>query len=143
MRKLLSCLRNSQQSNRCHPERTGPQAIFSLGVVSRRICSCLSNNCAGITLRAFALSICLSASHAAAAQQPPSAPIVLHAARLLQVDTGTILRPGEILIQGDRIRAVGTSVDHPQGAKIVDLGDTTLSERKKSVPAMPPFPLTG
>ena len=51
---------------------------------------------------------------------------MLHAARLLQVDTGTILRPGEILIQGDRIRAVGTSVDHPQGAKIVDLGDTTL-----------------
>jgi imidazolonepropionase-like amidohydrolase len=27
---------------------------------------------------------------------------------------------------GDRIRAVGKSVDHPQGAKIIDLGDTTL-----------------
>ena len=25
--------------NSCHPERTGPQALFSLGVVSRRICS--------------------------------------------------------------------------------------------------------
>jgi imidazolonepropionase-like amidohydrolase len=62
----------------------------------------------------------------ALAQQPPSAPIVLHAARLLEVDTGTILQPGEILVEGDRIRAVGTSVDHPQGAKIIDLGDTTL-----------------
>jgi imidazolonepropionase-like amidohydrolase len=45
---------------------------------------------------------------------------------LLQVDTGTLLQPGEILIQGDRIRAVGVSVDHPQGARIIDLGDTTL-----------------
>ena len=64
----------------------------------------------------------------AIAQQPlpSSAPIVLHAARLLQVDTGTVLQPGEILIEGERIRAVGKSVEHPQAAKIIDLGDTTL-----------------
>ncbi len=55
-----------------------------------------------------------------------SAPIVLHAARLLQVDTGNVLKPGEVLIEGERIRAVGSSVDHPQGAKVIDLGDTTL-----------------
>ena len=62
----------------------------------------------------------------AAAQQPAAAPIVLHAARLLQVDTGTLLAPGEILVEGDRIRAVGSSVAHPQGAKVIDLGDATL-----------------
>jgi imidazolonepropionase-like amidohydrolase len=62
----------------------------------------------------------------AAAQQPLSAPIVLHAARLLQVDTGVVLQPGEILVEGERIRAVGKTVEHPQGAKIIDLGDTTL-----------------
>jgi imidazolonepropionase-like amidohydrolase len=64
-----------------------------------------------------------------AAQQPPSnstAPIVLHAARLLKVDTGTLLQPGEVLVEGDRIRAVGSSVEHPQDARIIDLGDTTL-----------------
>ena len=60
------------------------------------------------------------------AKQPATAPIVLHAARLLQVDTGKILQPGEILVAGERIKAVGTSVDHPQGAKVIDLGDTTL-----------------
>jgi imidazolonepropionase-like amidohydrolase len=60
------------------------------------------------------------------AQQPPAAPIVLHAARLLEVDTGNILQPGEILVMGERIKAVGKSVEHPQGAKIIDLGDTTL-----------------
>ncbi len=62
----------------------------------------------------------------APAQQTAPTPIVLHAARLLQVDTGTLLQPGEILVDGNRIRAVGSSVEHPQGAKIIDLGDTTL-----------------
>jgi len=57
---------------------------------------------------------------------PAAAPIVLHAARLLQVDTGTLLQPGEILVEGDRIRAVGASVDHPPGARIIDLGDSML-----------------
>jgi len=60
------------------------------------------------------------------AQQPATAPIVLHAARLLEVDTGNILQPGEILVEGEPIKAIGTSVDHPQGAKVIDLGDTTL-----------------
>ena len=68
----------------------------------------------------------LSIPALAVAQQPISKPIVLHAARLLQVDTGNILKPGEILIDGERIRAVGTAVEHPQDAKVIDLGDTTL-----------------
>ncbi len=51
---------------------------------------------------------------------------VLHAAGLLQVDTGTILEPGEVLVDGDRIREVGKSVQHPQGARIIDLGDVTM-----------------
>jgi imidazolonepropionase-like amidohydrolase len=45
---------------------------------------------------------------------------------LLQVDTGTLLEPGEILVEGDQIRAAGRSVDHPPGARIIDLGDATL-----------------
>jgi imidazolonepropionase-like amidohydrolase len=78
--------------------------------------------------RYFALTACAAAftlAFAAVAQQP-AAPIVLHAARLLQVDTGTLLQPGEILVQGERILAVGTSVEHPQGARVIDLGDATL-----------------
>src|ERR1700722_18881519 len=57
---------------------------------------------------------------------PEPAPIVLHAARLLDVGTGNITSPGEIMIQGERIAALGTSVAHPVGAQIIDLGDTTL-----------------
>jgi imidazolonepropionase-like amidohydrolase len=71
--------------------------------------------------------------HAQATQpprQPQSAPtthpIVLHAARLLDVESGRITTPGEILIQGDAIKEVSARVTRPAGAEILDLGDTTL-----------------
>jgi imidazolonepropionase-like amidohydrolase len=57
---------------------------------------------------------------------PPDHPIVLHAARLLDIETGKIISPGEVLIQGDKIAEVGQSVTHPADAQTIDLGDTTL-----------------
>jgi imidazolonepropionase-like amidohydrolase len=64
---------------------------------------------------------------AASAQTPPSShAIVLHAARLLDVKTGRMVKPGEVLIQGERIAEVGSSVKHPAGAEVIDLGDRTL-----------------
>jgi imidazolonepropionase-like amidohydrolase len=64
----------------------------------------------------------------AAAQSPaaPAHPIVLHAARLLDIKTGRMLKPGEILVQGERIVEVGSAVKHPVGADVIDLGDRTL-----------------
>jgi imidazolonepropionase-like amidohydrolase len=53
-------------------------------------------------------------------------PIVLHAARLFESDPGRIVSPGEVLVEGGRISAAGTSVPHPTGAKVIDLGDRTL-----------------
>ena len=58
-----------------------------------------------------------------AAEAPP---IVLHAARLLDIESGKILMPGEVLVQGERIAEVGTFVTHPAGAQTIDLGDRTL-----------------
>lgn len=52
--------------------------------------------------------------------------MVLHAARLLDVKAGKIVKPGEILIQGDRIVEAGASVKRPAGAEVIDLGDRTL-----------------
>ncbi len=52
------------------------------------------------------------------AQQPAATPIVLHAARLLQVETGTLLQPGEVLVEGDRIRAAGTSWTIPRAQRL-------------------------
>jgi imidazolonepropionase-like amidohydrolase len=63
---------------------------------------------------------------AAVADSLPDRPIVLHAAHLLDVGTGRLLSPGEVLIAGERISAVGTSVTHPTGAQLIDLGETTL-----------------
>ncbi len=45
---------------------------------------------------------------------------------LLDVEAGKIVTPGEVLVEGERIVAAGTSVAHPAGAEIIDLGDTTL-----------------
>src|ERR1700757_4181561 len=52
--------------------------------------------------------------------------IVLHAARLLDVESGHITTPGEILVSGDAIAEVGAKVTRPAGAEVIDLGDTTL-----------------
>ena len=52
--------------------------------------------------------------------------VVLHAARLLEIETGKIIAPGEILVQDDRIAGVGSSVKRPKGVEVIDLGDTTL-----------------
>ena len=82
-----------------------------------------------LTAVLFAWVFAINPLRGVAAQEattPSAAAIVLHAARLLQVDIGTMLQPGEVLVEGDRIRALGTSVDHPQGAKVIDLGNVTL-----------------
>ncbi len=51
---------------------------------------------------------------------------VLHAARLLVIETGEVLSPGEILVTGERITQSGKTVPHPAGAQVIDLGNTTL-----------------
>lgn len=62
------------------------------------------------------------------AQSSPSRPhpIMLHAARMLDIKAGRIVRPAEILVEGDHILEVGSSVKHPEGAEVIDLGDRTL-----------------
>lgn len=76
-----------------------------------------------IRLPAF-IALALATSIAAAGAEPT--PIVLHAARLLDVDSGKLIEPGEVLVRGERIVAVGAHVEHPQGARTIDLGERTL-----------------
>ena len=81
-------------------------------------------------LLVFALTLLSCASLDAQSMQTQSAPsthaIVLHASRLLDVESGHITTPGEILVSGDAITEVGSKVTRPSGAEIIDLGDTTL-----------------
>jgi imidazolonepropionase-like amidohydrolase len=75
---------------------------------------------------ALLLMLTLVGPAAGQTQPPPARPIVLHAARLLDVKTGRMIKPGEILVQGERIIEVGSSVKHPAGAEVIDLGDRTF-----------------
>src|SRR5271156_6324376 len=79
---------------------------------------------------AFALTILFTAPLQAQATQQQPAPkghaIVLHAARLLDVESGRITTPGEILVEANVIKEVGAKVARPAGAEIIELGDTTL-----------------
>lgn len=73
------------------------------------------------------LATASSAISAIGQSQPALAPaIVLRAARLLDVKRGRIVKPGEVVVQGERILEVGTSVKRPAGAEVIDLGDRTL-----------------
>ena len=75
------------------------------------------------------LSLSLLSLHVLCAAQTPSQPahaIVLHAARLLDMKSGRVVKPGEVLVQDDRIVEVGSSVKRPAGAEVIDLGDRTL-----------------
>ena len=56
----------------------------------------------------------------------PKHTIVLHAARMLDVETGRMLTPGELRVEGDRIVEAGSAVARPADAEIIDLGDRTL-----------------
>lgn len=60
------------------------------------------------------------------AQSAPGHPVVLHAARLLDIENGKIVAPGEVLVEGERIVEAGSAVKRPAGAEIIDLGDSTL-----------------
>ena len=80
-----------------------------------------------MTIQKLALALVLSVLNViAVAQSQPGHPIVLRAARLLDVKNGRLVQPAEILIQGDRILEVGSGVKHPAGAEVIDLGDRTL-----------------
>src|SRR2546423_8376595 len=79
-----------------------------------------------VTFTSIFLLLSLALNSAGQSQLAPSHAIVLRAARLLDVKTGRIVKPGELLVQGDHIVEAGTSVKHPPGAEVIDLGDRTL-----------------
>ncbi len=67
------------------------------------------------------------AEHGISIASPPAGSVfVLHAAHLLDVERGLLVSPGEVLVRGDRIVDAATSVPHPAGARVLDLGTSTL-----------------
>jgi imidazolonepropionase-like amidohydrolase len=77
--------------------------------------------------KALLLLVALTAALPVGAQTTtPDLSIVLHAARLLDIETGRIVSPGEVLVEQERIVEAGASVKHPAGARTIDLGDSTI-----------------
>jgi len=65
-------------------------------------------------------------SPAASGATPAGDNIVLHAAHILDVEHSILVSPGEVLVHGNRIVEAGSSVAHPGGATVIDLGSATL-----------------
>jgi imidazolonepropionase-like amidohydrolase len=79
----------------------------------------------------FALATALTLSLASplvARADAPAAPtrIAVHAARLLDVDSGRMLHDPLVVIEGDRIASVSEGGSAPQGVQVLELGDVTL-----------------
>jgi imidazolonepropionase-like amidohydrolase len=45
---------------------------------------------------------------------------------MFDVESGKVVAPGEVLVQGERIVEAGSKVNRPAGAEVIDLGDVTL-----------------
>jgi imidazolonepropionase-like amidohydrolase len=74
----------------------------------------------------FALVFVVLVSVQLSAQSAPSATLV-KADRLLDPRTGSVLTPAFVLIEGDKVKQVGSSqIGVPSGAKIIDLPGATL-----------------
>jgi imidazolonepropionase-like amidohydrolase len=72
---------------------------------------------------------CLSASLLLALDQRASSqsqPIAIRAARLIDGRNESSVTDAVIIIEGEKITAVGSRVTIPPGAKVLDLGDVTL-----------------
>jgi imidazolonepropionase-like amidohydrolase len=72
------------------------------------------------------LALCFLFTSAGAQQNAPPKIIALRASRMLDVNSGSIVHDSVILIQDEKITAVGASLKVPAGAEVVDLGDATL-----------------
>ncbi len=73
-------------------------------------------------------------AHSLGAQTPaptvspaPASVIALKAARLFDGKSKTILSNGVVVIEGNLITAAGSNVAIPENARVIDLGDATLS----------------
>jgi imidazolonepropionase-like amidohydrolase len=70
--------------------------------------------------------ICGLCSLAVAQESATKKTIALKAARVITAVDDGVVRNGVVIVQGDRIKAVGPSLQIPMNAEVIDLGDATL-----------------
>jgi imidazolonepropionase-like amidohydrolase len=75
---------------------------------------------------AFAVLASTSFATVGAQQQPTrTTPIVVRAARMLDVESGRIVANARVVVDGERISAINPA-SLPAGARVIDIGDVTL-----------------
>lgn len=79
-----------------------------------------------VLLSALNLFVSTQARAQAAAQESAAHRIALRARRMLDVRSGEIVNNVVVLVEGERVKSVGTNVAIPAGAQVIDLGDVTL-----------------
>jgi imidazolonepropionase-like amidohydrolase len=72
-------------------------------------------------MRALAVTILTLTAASAAAK-----PIVVKAARLYDGKSDAVVAPGQLVVDGNKLVAVGNKSQPPAGADVIDLGDVTL-----------------
>ena len=77
-------------------------------------------------LGVLALFAIAAAAGAANPQPTPPARKAVRAGALLDVSTGRLVPRPVVLVEGERIQAVGTDLPVPEGYELIDLGDATL-----------------
>ena len=74
---------------------------------------------------AIAIAVALAATMPSSGFAQGEGAVLLRAARLID-GLGNVIEPGRILIDGERIAAVGAEFAVPAGARTIDLGDATI-----------------
>src|SRR4030095_5749267 len=78
-------------------------------------------------LRILALAVlALAALGLAEETAPKTETIALKAARLFSGKGDSTIRDAVVIVEGGKIKAVGSGLEIPAGARVVDLGDATL-----------------
>src|SRR5881296_4357904 len=75
-----------------------------------------------ITSRICLILLCFGVSALAADQS-----VVLKAARMFDGKSNALVQNAVVIVQGDKIVDAGSNLPLPSGARVIDLGDATLS----------------
>ena len=79
-----------------------------------------------IIIKACAVICSLLVTASAAIQQQKAGATVIKAGHLIDVVTGATLANQTIIVEGDRIKAVGADLKIPEGARVIDLSQATV-----------------
>jgi imidazolonepropionase-like amidohydrolase len=72
------------------------------------------------------IALLFSSTRFTSAQTPEKQSVAIRCGKLLDVKSGNLINNAIILIQGERIKEVGTNVTIPTGTQIIDLSNATV-----------------